>query len=281
MGLINYINNKFNLGLSTSNVNFQTNSDLSTASDGNDKQNKITICQTNMDEINKFADNDSTPMDQSSECSSNCDNASCSTQPIDSNYDTGDSSNKECEPFSQTIEDKNKITTLWKNLQIEQCVKETLDKYTSKHKSSFHDSISNEIYYHALQLEYTRNPLKSSEQDMRKRLNNLEQVRLQEVNQHFKSLYATEIHENKKIWIKDAANGFHYFESVIKKIIISIKNIQSFKSLCQDDQIVLLKKSVGPIKTLVNIRYFNPSQSMCITPNPHVSLVLTCSNQTN
>lgn len=136
--------------------------------------------------------------------------------------------------------------------------------------------ISDNVYKHAIQLEYTRNPLKyeMSGQDDRglRKLNNLEENRLDEVNQHLRPLcaYVEGNRENKK-FITDISEGLQCFEQAIKRIIMAVKNIHSFKCMCQDDQIALLKGSVGEIKGLLNIRYFNPTQELCIVPNPSVS----------
>lgn len=135
--------------------------------------------------------------------------------------------------------------------------------------------ISDNVYKHAIQLEYTTNPLKyeligqEDERNLRK-LNKLEENRLDEVNQHLRPLcvYVQGNKENKK-FIQDMAEGLQCFEHAIKKIIIAVKNIQSFKCMCQDDQIALLKGSAGEIKGLLNIRYFNPTQELCIVPNPN------------
>ncbi len=136
--------------------------------------------------------------------------------------------------------------------------------------------ISDNVYKHAIQLEYTRNPLKyeMSGQDDRglRKLNNLEENRLDEVNQHLRPLcaYVEGNRQNKK-FITDISEGLQCFEQAIKRIIMAVKNIHSFKCMCQDDQIALLKGSVGEIKGLLNIRYFNPTQELCIVPNPSVS----------
>lgn len=140
-----------------------------------------------------------------------------------------------------------------------------------------HWKISDNVYKHAIQLEYTTNPLKyelvgqEDERSLRK-LNKLEENRLDEVNQHLRPLcvYVQGNKENKK-FITDMAEGLQCFEHAIKKIIIAVKNIGSFKCMCQDDQIALLKGSAGEIKGLLNIRYFNPTQELCIVPNPSVS----------
>lgn len=144
-------------------------------------------------------------------------------------------------------------------------------EYQSEYK------ISDNVYKHAIRLEYTRNPLKyemfgqDDERNLRK-LNSLEENRLDEVNQHLRPLcsYVQGNRENKK-FITDMAEGLNLFEHAIKRIIMAVKNIHSFKCMCQDDQIALLKGSAGEIKGLLNIRYFNPAQELCIVPNPSVS----------
>ena len=121
--------------------------------------------------------------------------------------------------------------------------------------------ISDNVYKHAIQLEYTTNPLKYEligQEDERSlcKLNKLEENRLDEVNQHLRPL-CIYVQEKEKI-ITDISEGLQCFEHTIKKIIIAVKNIGSFKCMCQDDQIALLKGSAGEIKGLLNIRYFNP-----------------------
>lgn len=152
------------------------------------------------------------------------------------------------------------------------------DTDTAAYQAAY--KISDNVYKHAIQLEYTRNPLKyeMSGQDDRglRRLNNLEENRLDEVNQHLRPLCAyVEDNRKEKRFVTNISEGLLCFEQAIKKIIMAVKNIHSFKCMCQDDQIALLKGSVGEIKGLLNIRYFNPTQELCIVPNPSVSLANT------
>lgn len=142
--------------------------------------------------------------------------------------------------------------------------------------SKWGDGISNDIYYHAIQLEYTTNPLKDEHGNRSlQRLNLLEQKRLDELNSHLVALYKKDqpssTDNNRKVVVNSIEGTMELYEYVIKKIIMAIKNIPSFRALCQDDQIILLKSSVSGIKTLMNIHYFDKTQNCCLLPNPMVS----------
>lgn len=138
--------------------------------------------------------------------------------------------------------------------------------------------ISDDVFKHAIQLEYTTNHLKSvfdhasSSGKSMSKLNTLEENRLEEVNQTFRYLSVTLNHENKKTLISKIEEAFQYFEAAVKKLIIRLKNIQSFKNMCQEDQIALLKGSVGEIKGLLNVRYFNPNRELYVVPDPNVTM---------
>lgn len=148
---------------------------------------------------------------------------------------------------------------------------------TGNSNSKFDWKISPEVYRHAIQLEYTKNPLKKHEErsgvaEQFEKLNQLEQNRLDEIRGHIEPLIlaVADNKENKKI-LTNIEDGFKYFELIIKNLIMTLKNIQSFKNMCQDDQIALLKGGVGEIRGLINIRHFNTAQGQCLVLNPSVN----------
>lgn len=141
--------------------------------------------------------------------------------------------------------------------------------------------ISDMVYKHAIQLEYSPNPLKTvssfGEEDDKccAKLNKLEESRLEEVNRNFRPLYVTGTKEYKMTTM-EVEDGLRYFEIVIRKIIIAVKNIESFKNMCQNDQIALLKGSAGEIRSILNLRYFNEREGICSMPHPYVNFILFC-----
>ena len=133
--------------------------------------------------------------------------------------------------------------------------------------------ISDNVYKHALQLEYTDNPLLIKRHDSGEEcltgLSTLEKNRLDDIHQYLTPLFL-HVHQANATEevISEFVSGMEYFETLVRKIIIAVKNIHSFKCMCQDDQIVLIKGSVGEIKTLLHVRFFNPIDDRTVAPHP-------------
>lgn len=146
-------------------------------------------------------------------------------------------------------------------------------------------NISDFVYRHAIRLEHIENPLIDSSSSLNIdpnninnqelfQLNRLEQKKLQEINYHLHTLYDfghnPNVHPEHEKIIRDQQDGLKYLEMSMKKLIITVKNVPSFRQLCQEDQIQLLKNSAIEIKWIINLRFFDESRKSCLLPNPNL-----------
>lgn len=270
--IINYINSKLNLNLD--NVNIETINDKMSNQSTNSTNSAIIVYsnQTNSNHEPSSSSSSSTSSSSSSIRDSSDNISNCSST-------NGTFNNSSSTTIGNDIIGSNEMKTSSKNIIVATKSYPNMigsDLVQSESNNPLTWKISDNVYKHAIRLEYTTNPLayelSETDHDGRslRKLNKLEENRLDEINRYLRPL-CTYVQDNKakRRFLIDMAEGFQCFEYVIKQIIIAVKNIQSFKCMCQDDQIALLKGSVGEIKSLLKIRYFNPYEDMYCIPNPN------------
>ncbi|UXI18636.1 hypothetical protein NH340_JMT04579 [Sarcoptes scabiei] len=123
--------------------------------------------------------------------------------------------------------------------------------------------ISKNVYDNMMRLEYLTENLRANSS---KDLNPIEQERLNELDRIFEPLNTIDDHDLPRKIIETVAEGFECLESSIKQLIIVIKNARAFKNLCAEDQMTLMKMSVSKIKSLINIRCYDPTCESWILP---------------
>ncbi|UXI19466.1 hypothetical protein NH340_JMT05409 [Sarcoptes scabiei] len=125
--------------------------------------------------------------------------------------------------------------------------------------------VSDLVYKHAIELEFVRHQIDSLED--RDRITEIEWSKITDINSRFEALYqyvGRDVPDAQKHWILDPTESLPFIEYLAKKMIMILKNIPSFKVLCQEDKIQLLKKSYGAIKFLTHIPFFNLQEESCL-----------------